>query len=359
MYAFEEVLMRIQEVIRKTGLSRRTIYYYIGQKLITPDINKNNGYHIFSETDIQKLFLIRKLREAGLPLADIRSILARPRTTPFYLHKQLNKLQVQLLSIQKAISELDRLTGQLPVCQSLDQLADMLQDTRFLPDDAPRYQMESRDAQLLAQYLWMAYLDTPVTEYQQFLWQKITQHTLKHASTDLKTMSRYLQYLSPEQIDATNVNQYLRNQKIISLTESDYPHFVKELKHSLLAFASDPLQQEKWNLLYQPVIHPTALFCVSVSGWMREFHPAYRRYYENTHTCCRLLKHFMDSPEGYELKTSLNKALQGNCDVRTGYYGELEVASTFHKSIYALLSPEEIREFLNTKGTGGESSGYS
>ena len=52
--------MRIQEVIRKTGLSRRTIYYYIGQKLITPDINKNNGYHIFSETDIQKLFLIRK-----------------------------------------------------------------------------------------------------------------------------------------------------------------------------------------------------------------------------------------------------------------------------------------------------------
>ena len=40
-------------------------------------------------------------------------------------------------------------------------------------------------------------------------------------------------------------------------------------------------------------------------------------------------------------------------------YGELEVAATYHKSIYALLSPEEIREFLNTKGTGGESSGYS
>ena len=73
-------------------------------------------------------------------------------------------------------------------------------------------------------------------------------------------MSRYLQYLSPEQIDATNINQYLRNQKIISLTEADYPHFVEELKHSLLAFASDPLQQEKWNLLYQPVIHPYSSF---------------------------------------------------------------------------------------------------
>ena len=60
-------------------------------------------------------------------------------------------------------------------------------------------------------------------------------------------MSRYLQYISPEQIDATNINQYLRNQKIISLTEEDYPGFVEELKVSLLAFAADPVQQEKWR----------------------------------------------------------------------------------------------------------------
>ncbi|RHU36869.1 hypothetical protein DXD26_08285 [Blautia sp. TF12-31AT] len=159
-------------------------------------------------------------------------------------------------------------------------------------------------------------------------------------------MSRYLQYISPEQIDATNINQYLRNQKIISLTEEDYPGFMEELKVSLLAFAVDPVQQEKWRLLYQPVIHPTALFCVSVSGWMRKFHPAYRRYYENTHTCCRMLKDFMDSDEGAALNATLREAFQGNCDVRTGYYGELEVAATFHKSIYALLPPEKIRKFL-------------
>ena len=304
--------MRIQEVIKKTGLSRRTVYYYIDQKMISPVVDEHNGYHDFSEADIQKLFIIRKLREAGLSLADI----------------------------------MDRLSGQLPVCQSLEQLAGMLADTDFCPEDPTRNQMESRDARLLAQYLWMAYLDTPVTEYQQFLWQKITQHTIEHAGTDLKMMSRYLQYISPEQIDATNINQYLRNQKIISLTEEDYPGFMEELKVSLLAFAADPVQQEKWRLLYQPVIHPTALFCVSVSGWMREFHPAYRRYYENTHTCCRMLKDFMDSDEGAALNATLREAFQGNCDVRTGYYGELEVAATFHKSIYALLPPEKIRKFL-------------
>ena len=46
-------------------------------------------------------------------------------------------------------------------------------------------------------------------------------------------------------------------------------------------------------------------------------------------------------------------ALNGNCDVRTGYYGELEVAATFHKSIYALLEPKEIKKFLD-----GENFGY-
>ena len=73
--------MRIQEVIRQTGLSRRTIYYYIDQKLITPKADEANGYHDFSEKDVQKLFLIRKLREAGLPLADIQAIFCNGGTS--------------------------------------------------------------------------------------------------------------------------------------------------------------------------------------------------------------------------------------------------------------------------------------
>ena len=101
--------MRIQEVMGKTGLSRRTIHYYIDQKLIIPPVNEGNGYHDFTEEDVQKLFIIRKLREAGLSLADIRAILRKPRTMPFYLHKQMNELQTQMLTIQKTISEMDRL----------------------------------------------------------------------------------------------------------------------------------------------------------------------------------------------------------------------------------------------------------
>ena len=74
--------MRIQEVVKRTNLQKRTIYYYIKEKLVIPSTTLENGYHDFSEDDVSRLIIIRKLRDAGLPLADIRSILSNPRTAP-------------------------------------------------------------------------------------------------------------------------------------------------------------------------------------------------------------------------------------------------------------------------------------
>ena len=48
--------MRIQEVIKKTGLSRRTVYYYIDQKMISPVVDEHNGYHDFSRSRYSKTF---------------------------------------------------------------------------------------------------------------------------------------------------------------------------------------------------------------------------------------------------------------------------------------------------------------
>ena len=50
--------MRIKEVIEKTGLSRRTIQFYISQKLIMPKEDPVNGYHDFSDEDVRNLIII-------------------------------------------------------------------------------------------------------------------------------------------------------------------------------------------------------------------------------------------------------------------------------------------------------------
>ena len=145
-------------------------------------------------------------------------------------------------------------------------------------------------------------------------------------------MAQYLQALSPEQLDAANVNQYLRNQKIIALTPEDYPDFVEELK--------------KWRLLYRPLIRPTTLFAFSTSPLLLEFHPDYQKYYNNIHACCMMLKDYLDSKEGEEFKTLLACAFQDGYDFEESSYEELEVAAAFHKSVYNMMTVDEIETFL-------------
>ena len=64
----EGVSMRIKEVIEKTGLSRRTIQFYISQKLIMPKEDPVNGYHDFSNEDVRNLIIISRLRRLDFPV---------------------------------------------------------------------------------------------------------------------------------------------------------------------------------------------------------------------------------------------------------------------------------------------------
>jgi DNA-binding transcriptional MerR regulator len=43
--------MKLSDICRKTGISKRTIHYYIHEGLITPAIKESNGYYDFSEED--------------------------------------------------------------------------------------------------------------------------------------------------------------------------------------------------------------------------------------------------------------------------------------------------------------------
>ena len=348
--------MRIQEVVKRTNLQKRTIYYYIKEKLVIPSTTLENGYHDFSEDDVSRLIIIRKLRDAGLPLADIRSILSNPRTAPYYLHKQLHSLQTQLLTIEETIKNLDTFSTSLTVCHSLDQFSEELAHVEFKPD-SHKYnaQYTSRDARLIARYLWQSFIEVPMTEYRQFLWQKIMQTTLEHIDTDLKVMTQYLQSLSPEQLDTANVTQYLRNQKIIALTPEDYPDYVEELKKSLLLFATDETQKKKWQLVYRPLILPTTLFAYTTSPLFLEFHPDYNKYYDNIHACCMMLKDYLDSKEGEKFKQLLTSVFQESYDFEESGYGELEIAATFHYSVYNAMSINEIEAFLlaNKLNNGG------
>ena len=72
--------MRIKQVSQKTGLTEKTIRFYIKEQLITPEVSLGDHYHSyqFSTEDVQRLKNISALRSIGIGISDIRDILTHP-----------------------------------------------------------------------------------------------------------------------------------------------------------------------------------------------------------------------------------------------------------------------------------------
>lgn len=104
----EGVSMRIKEVIEKTGLSRRTIQFYISQKLIMPREDPVNGYHDFSEEDVRNLIIISRLRRLDFPVSDIRHILRFPGTASYYFYRQIDTLTKRIDTMRRNVDILAR-----------------------------------------------------------------------------------------------------------------------------------------------------------------------------------------------------------------------------------------------------------
>lgn len=66
--------MRIGDLARETGVSRRLLRYYEEQGLLGP-VRQDNGYRAYTEADIATVRHIRALLAAGLPTAVIAGVL--------------------------------------------------------------------------------------------------------------------------------------------------------------------------------------------------------------------------------------------------------------------------------------------
>jgi MerR family transcriptional regulator, thiopeptide resistance regulator len=63
---------------RAVGLSRTALLYYESLGLLVPRDRSPAGYRLYGTGDIERLQSIRRLRDAGLALADIRDLLLKP-----------------------------------------------------------------------------------------------------------------------------------------------------------------------------------------------------------------------------------------------------------------------------------------
>ncbi len=68
--------MQIGEVAARTELSLRTIRHYEETGLVIPSARSQGGFRLYTESDVQRLMVIRRMKPLGFTLEQMRDLLA-------------------------------------------------------------------------------------------------------------------------------------------------------------------------------------------------------------------------------------------------------------------------------------------
>lgn len=67
--------MQIGEVAVRTELSLRTIRYYEESGLVVPSARSQGGFRLYTEADVQRLMVVRRMKPLGFTLDQMRDLL--------------------------------------------------------------------------------------------------------------------------------------------------------------------------------------------------------------------------------------------------------------------------------------------
>ncbi|NEA59653.1 MerR family transcriptional regulator [Streptomyces sp. SID13666] len=67
--------MQIGEVAARTELSLRTIRHYEETGLVTPSARSQGGFRLYTEADVQRLMVVRRMKPLGFALDQMRELL--------------------------------------------------------------------------------------------------------------------------------------------------------------------------------------------------------------------------------------------------------------------------------------------
>ncbi|CAL9334909.1 MerR family transcriptional regulator [Streptomyces albus] len=68
--------MQIGEVAARTELSLRTIRHYEETGLVIPSARSQGGFRLYTEADVARLMVIRRMKPLGFSLEEMRDLLA-------------------------------------------------------------------------------------------------------------------------------------------------------------------------------------------------------------------------------------------------------------------------------------------
>ena len=91
--------MKTHELEKELGISKHTIFYYEKEGIITPQ-RDDNGYRSYSQEDLQKLIMVKFLRNLNISIDDVKAILNNE--LDFKECLEINQIHLEKLSPGKS-----------------------------------------------------------------------------------------------------------------------------------------------------------------------------------------------------------------------------------------------------------------
>jgi DNA-binding transcriptional MerR regulator len=97
--------MKINEVMKETGLTKKAIYYYENEGLINPRKDPENNYRNYTKEEVRKLIIINILRRLDVPIKAISDIIRNSVSVKDILkeHLALTNQKINVLFQNKII----------------------------------------------------------------------------------------------------------------------------------------------------------------------------------------------------------------------------------------------------------------
>jgi len=94
--------MKINEVMKESGLTKKAIYYYEEMDLIKPKREVESNYRIYGMDDIKKLITIHALRKMDFSIKDIQLIVSEKSDFGKAINKQVNIINHKITQLNKS-----------------------------------------------------------------------------------------------------------------------------------------------------------------------------------------------------------------------------------------------------------------
>ncbi|NOG30614.1 MerR family transcriptional regulator [Halomonas sp. TBZ9] len=120
--------MKVSEIARQAEVTSETVRHYVREGLLNPERHPDNGYQLFTQSDLERLRFVQRARKLGFSIAEVRDILSHADhgDSPCPLVRDL--LAHRLPQVRAQIDELQALAARMEAA---------LESWQDMPDAAP------------------------------------------------------------------------------------------------------------------------------------------------------------------------------------------------------------------------------